>query len=46
VYNVHFEVVPAANAQHVLHFANSDQKKVVKSWGLVVGTMAKTSVGV
>lgn len=46
VYNVHIEIVPAANVQHTLHFANSDQKKVVKSWGLVVGTMAKSSVGV
>lgn len=46
VYNVYMEVIPAANALHTLHFANSDQKKVVKSWGLVVGTMAKQSVGV
>ncbi len=46
VYNVHIEVVPAANVQHTLHFANSADKKVVKSWGLVVGTMAKTAVGV
>lgn len=45
VYNLHIEIVPAANKQHTLHFANSDQKKVVKSWGLVVGTMATQSVG-
>ncbi|MFT3765621.1 MAG: hypothetical protein QM820_08915 [Minicystis sp.] len=45
VYNVHIEIVPAANKQHTLHFANSATKKVVKSWGLVVGTMAKTAVG-
>ena len=45
VYNVYMEIVPAANQQHTLHFANSDQKKVVKGWGLVVGTMAKQSVG-
>ncbi|MBK9265477.1 MAG: hypothetical protein IPM54_37535 [Polyangiaceae bacterium] len=45
VYNVNIEIVPAANKQHTLHFANSDQKKVVKAWGLVVGTMATQSVG-
>lgn len=45
VFNVFLEIVPAANQQHTLHFANSDQKKVVKGWGLVVGTMAKQSVG-
>lgn len=44
VYNVYMEIVPAANQQHTLHIANSDQKKVVKGWGLVVGTMAKQSV--
>jgi hypothetical protein len=46
VYNVHIEIVPAANLQYTLHFANSDQKKVVKSWGLVVGTMAAQAVTV
>jgi hypothetical protein len=45
VYAVNIEIVPAANVQHTLHFANSDQKKVVKGWGLVVGTMAAQSVG-
>jgi hypothetical protein len=45
VYSVHIEIVPAANKSHTLHFANSDQKKVVKAWGLVVGTMATQSVG-
>jgi hypothetical protein len=45
VFNVFMEIVPAANQQHTLHFANSDQKKVVKAWGLVVGTMAKAAVG-
>ena len=45
VYNVNIEIVPAANKQHTLHFANSDQKKVIKAWGLVVGTMATQSVG-
>lgn len=45
VFNLFMEIVPAANQQHTLHFANSDQKKVVKGWGLVVGTMAKQAVG-
>lgn len=45
VFNVFLEMVPAANQQHTIHFASSDQKKVVKGWGLVVGTMAKQSVG-
>jgi len=45
VYNVHIEVVPAANVQHTLHFADSATMKVVKSWGLVVGTIATTAVG-
>lgn len=44
VYKVTVEVVPAANLQYTLHFANSDQKKVIKSWGLVVGTMAAAAV--
>lgn len=44
VYNLQFEVVPAANQQCTFHFANSSTKKVVKSWGLVVGSQAKTAV--
>ena len=46
VYNLHIELVPAANKTHTLHFANSADKKVVKNWGLVVGTLANTAVGV
>jgi hypothetical protein len=34
VYKVTLGVAPAANMQYTLHFANSLQKKVVKSWGL------------
>lgn len=44
VYNLQIEVVPAANQQCTFHFANSATKKVVKSWGLVVGTQAKTAI--
>lgn len=43
VYNLQFEVVPAANKQFTLHFANSATKKVVKSWGLVVGKQAQST---
>ena len=44
VYKVTMAVVPAANKQYTLHFANSDQKKVIKAWGLVVGTLAGTAL--
>lgn len=40
VYKVTIGVVPAANLQYTLHFANTEKMKVIKSWGLVVGTMA------
>lgn len=43
VYNVNMEIVPAANQQCVLMFANSPTKNVIKGWGLVVGTLAKTA---
>ena len=46
VYNLHIELVPAANKTHTLHFAISADKKVVKNWGIVVGTLANTAVGV
>jgi len=44
VYNVFFEIVPAANQTSTFHFANSATKKLVKSWGLVVGTLAKSAL--
>jgi hypothetical protein len=44
VYKVSLQVVPAANKQYLLHFANSAQKKVVKSWGLVVGKLATSAL--
>lgn len=37
VYNIYFEVVPAANATFVFHFANSKAMKFAKNWGLKVG---------
>jgi len=41
VYNVYFEVVPAANQTATFNLATSSTKKVAKNWGLVVGTLAK-----
>jgi hypothetical protein len=40
VYKVSIKVVPAANKAYTLHFANSASKNTIKSWGLVVGTLA------
>jgi hypothetical protein len=40
VYEVNIQVTPPANQQYALHFADSPTQKVVKSWGLVVGTAA------
>jgi hypothetical protein len=40
VYKITISVAPAANLQFALAFANSAEKQVVKSWGLVVGTLA------
>ena len=44
VYNVYFEVVPAANQTAHFMFATSKQKKVAKGWGLVVGTQAAAAL--
>jgi hypothetical protein len=41
VYNVYFEIVPAANQTATFHVASSPTKKVALNWGLVVGTIAK-----
>ena len=43
VYKITIGIVPAANKQYTLHFANSSQKKVAKSWGLVAGTRGSNS---
>jgi hypothetical protein len=40
VYKVAVSVAPAANSRYTLHFANSPQKGVAKSWGLLVGKPA------
>jgi hypothetical protein len=37
VYEMYFEVVPAANATYVLQFASSSKTKYVRGWGLQVG---------
>jgi hypothetical protein len=39
-YKVTIEVVPTANQQYALHFANSASTPLVKAWGLQVGTLA------
>jgi hypothetical protein len=39
VYKVSISVVPAANQQYTLEFASSAGKPVIKSWGLVTGTL-------
>jgi hypothetical protein len=44
VYKVSIKIVPAANQQYTFHMANSSSKKTVKSWGLVVGTLAASAV--
>jgi hypothetical protein len=41
VYKISLEIVPAANQASTLQFATSSKAKVAKSWGLVVGTLAK-----
>lgn len=40
VVNVYFEVIPAANQVYNFHFAESLKTKVVRNWGLKVGTSA------
>ncbi len=40
VYNIYFEIVPAANFTYSMHFATSTKTKFVRNWGLVVGTKA------
>lgn len=44
VYNIYFEVVPAANAVYTMHFATSSKTKFVRNWGLKVGTMAAAAL--
>lgn len=44
-YKVSIVVAPSTNVSYTLYFANSAQKKTVKSWGLVVGTLAPGAKG-
>jgi len=44
VYMVTIKVAPGANQQYTFHMANSSAKKTVKSWGLVVGTLATSAL--
>jgi hypothetical protein len=44
VYNIYFEVVPAANQTCDFHFASASGKNFVKRWGLKVGTLASTAL--
>ncbi len=45
VYNVYFEVIPAANATFNFHFATSSKTKYLKNWGLKIGTNAAAAMG-
>jgi hypothetical protein len=44
VYKVSLSVVPSANLRYGLHFANSADQPTVKSWGLVVNTVATAAL--
>lgn len=44
VYNVYFEIVPAANSTYALSFATSVKTKFVRNWGLRVGTNAAAAL--
>jgi hypothetical protein len=43
VYKVSISVVPASNQQYPLEFASSAENPIVKSWGLIVGTLPAAS---
>jgi hypothetical protein len=44
VYKVSLAVVPGANQQYALSFANSSTKRVAKQWGLIVGKLASGQI--
>ncbi len=44
VYNMYFEVVPAANQTCDFHFATASGKSFIKRWGLKVGTLAASAL--
>jgi|GEM_PF-1189100 len=45
VYNLYFEVIPAADSTFNFQFATSSKTKYVKNWGLKVGTNAAAAMG-
>ncbi len=45
VYNITFEVIPAANSTYVFNFATSAKTPFVRNWGLKVGTAAAAAMG-
>lgn len=45
VYNIYFEVIPAANSTYVFNFATSAKTPFVRNWGLKVGTQAAAAMG-
>ncbi|MEE2902056.1 MAG: hypothetical protein VYC39_06980 [Myxococcota bacterium] len=45
VYNLYFEVIPAANSTFTFHMATSTKTKAVRNWGLKVGSNAESAMG-
>lgn len=45
VYNLYFEVIPAADSTFNFQFATSSKTKYVKNWGLKVGSNAAAAMG-
>lgn len=45
VYNLYFELIPAANTTFAFHFATSSKTKYIRNWGLKIGTNAASAVG-
>jgi hypothetical protein len=44
VYKVSISIVPAANLQYALHFADSSNTPVVKAWGLTIGGLTANPI--
>ena len=44
VYNLYFEVIPAANSTFNFHFATSLKTKYIKNWGLKIGSNAEAAM--
>lgn len=45
VYNMYFEVIPAASGTFTMHFATSAKTKFVRNWGLMIGGNAAAAMG-